>query len=219
MTPRPGPSGEPLTDRLVPRRVVDSRLLARGHVVDFVSDRVELSDGDVDREYLRHPGAVGVVVLNEDDEILLIRQYRHAVRRELWEVPAGLLDHPGEDAAEAARRELAEEADLVASRWHVLVDAFTSPGCSDEAIRIYLARDIAPVPDAERFTRTEEESEIVAAWVPLDDAENAVLNGGIHNPIAIMGVLAAVTARRRGWGGLRSTAAAWPERSPGRPTA
>lgn len=184
--------------------ITDSTVLYEGRVFDLVSETVDLGDGGpVTREFLRHPGAVAIVALDDDDRVLLIRQYRHPVRAYLWEVPAGLLDVPGESLVEAARRELAEEADLTAQRWHTLVDYYTSPGASDEALRIFLARELEEIADGERHERTEEELGMRTEWVPLPDAVRLVLGGQVHNPSAVVGILAVHAARVAGWIGLR----------------
>jgi ADP-ribose pyrophosphatase len=185
-------------------------VLHSGYVFDLVSQSVDLgAAGTVRREYLRHPGAVAVVALDDEDRVLLLRQYRHPVRSFLWEVPAGLLDVHGEPLPEAAARELAEEADLRAGRWDVLVDYYTSPGGSDEALRIFLARDLSDVPEPDRFTREGEEVGMEARWLPLADAAGAVLAGDLHNPSAAVGILAAHLARSRGWAGLRPVDSPW----------
>lgn len=194
--------GAPLVDVTAEREVVEHRVLHAGRVFDVVSDTVRLDDGDVVREYLGHTGAVAVVALDEEDRVLLLSQYRHPVRHVLWEPPAGLLDVAHEDPVAAAARELAEEADLVAGRWWRLVELFSSPGCSDERITVFLARDLTPVPDAQRHVRGEEEAHMVPVWVPLDDAVAAVLDGRLHSPTAVCGVLAAAAARAAGWGSL-----------------
>lgn len=141
------------------------------------------------------------------EEVLLERQYRHPVRAELWEVPAGLLDVPGESPLAAARRELSEEVDLAADTWDVLVDFFTSPGGSTEALRVFLARDVHPT--GQVFPRQEEEATMEHLWLDLDGAVDAVLDGRIHNPSAVVGILAAHTSRARAWAGLRPTTAPW----------
>ncbi len=212
----------PVADRPDDRAVLQTEVIHVGMVFDVVAERVALdgdgSDADhpsvVRREFVRHPGAVGVVALDDDERVLLLSQYRHPVRRELWETPAGLLDVDGEDARDAAARELAEEADLTAGRWDVLVDYFTSPGASDEAIRLFLARDLSPVAEGDRYERPDAERDLVAEWVPLDEAVRLVLSGALHNPSAVVGVLAAAAARASGWTSLRPADAPWPERRP-----
>lgn len=191
-------------DARVDRTVLDSRVVHRGMIWDVVRETVELGDsGTVTREFVRHPGAVAVVALNDDDDVLLLRQYRHPAGAELWEPPAGLLDVPGEDPLRAAQRELMEEADMVAESWWVLVDYLSSPGGSDETLRVYLARGLSAVPHAERHARQAEERDIVARWFPLDDAVDGVLAGRLRNPSTVAGVLAAAANRARGWSGLR----------------
>jgi 8-oxo-dGDP phosphatase len=206
-------AGPEVVDVPVARPVSSTGLLHEGRVFDLRTDDVDLgAGGRVTREYLDHPGAVAVVALDDDERVLLLRQYRHPVRRELWEPPAGLLDVEGEDALDAAARELAEEADLRAARWDVLVDYYTTPGGSNEALRVYLARDLSPVSEDERHAREAEELDMEVRWVPLDDAVAAVLAGAVHNPSAVVGVLAAATSRAGGWASLRPADAPWPER-------
>jgi len=202
----------PLIDVLAPRTVVTSELVYHGAIWDVLSDTVDLGEaGLVRRDVVHHPGAVIVVALDDNDRVLMIRQYRHPTRMELWELPAGLLDIAGENPLDGAKRELAEEADLKADRWDLLIDWFNSPGSSDEAIRLFLARDVQPVPDHELHQRTEEELGMPTRWVPLDEARDAVLAGKIHNAGSVIGVLAASASRDMGWSTLRPTDAPWPE--------
>ena len=199
-----------LRDEVVSRPVSESRTVFEGMVWDVVQERVDLgAAGEVTRQFVRHPGAVAVVALDDDERVCLIQQYRHPVRTLEWEVPAGLLDVEGEPPWVAAARELHEEADLRAGRWDVLADYFSSPGGLDEALRVYLARDCAEVPEAQRHVRDGEEHGMPVRWVPLDEAESAVLTGRLHNPSAVVGVLAACAARRRGWSTLRPVDAPW----------
>jgi 8-oxo-dGTP pyrophosphatase MutT (NUDIX family) len=207
-----------IADAVAPRPVTAREVIHRGMVWDLVAEDVDLGEVDgrpvvVRREVVRHPGAVAVIALDDDERVLLLRQYRHPVLRELWEPPAGLLDVVGEDACDAAVRELAEEADLVAARWDVLVDYYTTPGGSDEALRIFLARDLSDVHPDDLFEREHEERDMVARWVPLTDAVALVLTGAVHNPSTVVGVLAAAASRAEGWSTLRPADAPWPERT------
>ncbi|MFF5793612.1 NUDIX domain-containing protein [Paeniglutamicibacter sp. NPDC012692] len=197
--------GEVLSDSFSPRRLLNSETVYDGRIWDVVQETFEYAPdmAPLVRDFIAHPGAVAVLVLNEANEVLMINQYRHPVRMKLWEIPAGLMDIEGEAPHLAAARELAEEADLVATDWSVLVDLFLSPGSSSEAIRIFLARNPVPVPEDERHERTDEESDMEIRWVPLDDAIGAVLAGKIHNPSAVAGLLAAGAARNDGFASLR----------------
>lgn len=201
-----------VSDQPSPRRLLSSRTVYEGRIWDVVSDSFQLNDdGDaLVRDYIDHPGAVAILPMNDSGEVLLIKQYRHPVGMDLWEIPAGLLDVEGEDFVVGAARELAEEADLVAEKWNVLADFFNSPGSSSEAIRIYLARGLSDVPGHELHVRTEEEAEIELHWTPLDVAVAAVLDGRLHNPSAVVGILAAAAARADNFEGLRPADAPWP---------
>lgn len=211
-TPETPNAARQVSDEPSPRRLLSSEKVYQGRIWDVVSDSFQLSDdGDtLVRDYIDHPGAVAVLPMNDDGEILLIKQYRHPVGMALWEIPAGLLDVEGEDFVVGAARELAEEADLVAATWNVLADFFNSPGSSSEAIRIYLARDLSDVPGHELHVRTDEEAEIELHWIPLDAAVAAVLEGRLHNPSAVVGILAAAAVRADGFQSLRPADAPWP---------
>jgi ADP-ribose pyrophosphatase len=175
-----------------------------GPVFTVFTDEVTMSGGEtVRRDVVRNRGAVGVVALDDVDRVVLIKQYRHAVSARLWELPAGLRDVDGEEPALTAARELAEEADVRAGRFDLLVDLHTSPGFSDETIRIFLARDLTPVPDDERYQRTDEEADLEIVRVDLDEAVAMVFRGEITNAAAVGGLLAAARARDEGWATLR----------------
>lgn len=201
-----------IEDRHTPHTVTESTTAWSGRIVDMVEDHVVVVEGQepVVRQYTRHPGAVAVVAMRGEEgaeEILLLRQYRHPVNASLWEIPAGLLDIPGEDSRVAAERELAEETDLKAARWDVLVDFFTSPGGSTEPLRVFLARDLETTETS--FEREDEEATMEYAWVSLSDALDWVLAGRLHNPSTVIGILSAHAARGRGWEGLREPGAPW----------
>ena len=186
--------------------VLQSDEVFAGRVIAVRKDVVAMPGGTrSQRDVIEHPGAVGVVALRAD-EVLLVNQYRHPVQRRLDELPAGLLDVPGENPWAAAQRELVEEAGLTAGRWDVLVDALTSPGMTDEAIRIYLARDVTVV---DRDVQEHEELEMTSVWIPLEDAVHRVLAGALENATACLGVMAAAHAYRTGFIGLRPADAPW----------
>ena len=207
-------SGPQIVDDPMSWPVEQSTTLAEGPIGTFVRDRVRAPDGKVlTRDYVRHPGAVGVIALDDNGRVALVRQYRHAVRHRLIEPPAGLLDVDGEDYLRAAQRELAEEAGLAAGVWHVLVDLFTTPGIIGETLRVYLARGLSGVDAPEGFLLEEEEAHMDIVWAQLDDLVAAVLDGRVHNPTLVCGVLAAWTARQRdGYASLRPADAPWPAR-------
>jgi 8-oxo-dGTP pyrophosphatase MutT (NUDIX family) len=208
---------EPLHDERRPAEVVEAELVHHGIVWDVVRESFDLGEaGRLTREYVAHTGAVAVLALDEDEQVLVIQQYRHPVGTYVWELPAGLLDVEGEDPRVAAARELHEEADVEAGRWDVLVDYLSSPGGSSEGLRVYLARDLQEVPEAERHERHGEELGMPTRRVPLDELVDGVLAGRLSSPSLVVGVLAAAALRSRGWRGLREVEAPWPGRSPGR---
>ena len=175
-----------------------------GPVFTVHSDDVTMpGGGTAQRDVIRHIGAVAVVALDADGKVVLIRQYRHAVGRRLWELPAGLMDVSGEDLAVAAGRELTEEADIVAGRLDLLIDVHTSPGFSNEVVRVFLARDLSPVSDDGRHERRDEEAEIEVATPHLDEAVRMVFAGEITNGPTVAGLLAAARARDSDWAPLR----------------
>lgn len=215
MTAGTGAAG-PLRDTPAAYDVVAVHERFTGRVISVRTDDVRMPDGAVTpREVVVHPGAVGVLALDDQDRVLLVQQYRHPPGRLLWEPPAGILDVPGEPPLDTAQRELYEEAGYRATDWLLLTDTFTSPGMSDEALRIYLARGLAPVTDDERFAGEHEEADMPLAWVGLDDAVALVLAGRLHNPTAVIGILAVARARDRGYAELRPADAPWPERPGG----
>jgi ADP-ribose pyrophosphatase len=175
--------------------VLSSSTAFTGRVISLRTDLVAMPDGvTAQRDVVVHPGAVAVLALRgagETAEVLLVNQYRHPVGRRLDELPAGLLDVAHEPALDAARRELAEEAGYEAATWHVLVDILTSPGMTDEAIRVYLAQDLRP---CAREVQEHEEVDMTAGWVLLSDAVRAALAGDLENGICVTGVLAAAAA-------------------------
>lgn len=195
--------------------ILSHRVLGAGVISDFVRDVVRAPDGArMKRDYLIHPGAVGVIALDDAERVVVVRQFRHPVGFRLVEPPAGLLDLDGEDALLAAQRELAEEAELEASDWRVLVDYFTSPGCLQESLRVYLARGLRPAGRPYGFVVEHEEADMDVCLVVLDDLVDAIYAGHVQNPTMVVGALAAYGALRTGRAGdLRRPEAPWPART------
>jgi len=199
---------EPLRDDLVTVDLVSTDAVFDGKVWGIRREVFRLDGQDITREFMDHTGAVAVLALDERDRVLLIKQYRHPLRVRDWELPAGLLDFDGESPLAAAQRELAEEADLVAETWHLLSEFMTSPGGSNEVLRVYLARGVSAAPEV--FARTEEEAGIEVRWVPLDEAVDAVLSRDLQNSILAIALLSAAAGRARGWESLGAAETPWP---------
>ncbi|WP_422746577.1 NUDIX domain-containing protein [Mycobacterium sp. WMMD1722] len=170
---------------------VDSETIYVGNIFALRGDEVRMPGGrTARREVVEHFGAVAIVALDDDGNVVMIYQYRHPVGRRLWELPAGILDVGGEAPHLTAARELEEEAGLSAQTWRVLVDIISAPGFSDEGVRVYLATGLTDIgrPDAH-----DEEADLTIDRVPLGDAVRKVLAGEIVNCIAVAGILAAHT--------------------------
>ncbi|MGA5601816.1 NUDIX domain-containing protein [Streptomyces sp. EMB24] len=184
-----------------------------GKKTSMRTDEVVMPGGAVvHRDYQVHPGSVAVLALDDADRVVVLRQYRHPVRQKLWEIPAGLLDVPGENPLHAARRELYEEAHVKAEDWRVLADVYTTPGGCDEAVRIFLARGLSEA-EGDRFAVEDEEADMELARVPVDELVSGVLAGDLHNNCLVVGVLSLVAARSgEGLDALRPAEAPWPAR-------
>ncbi|MFT4043206.1 MAG: NUDIX hydrolase [Gordonia sp. (in: high G+C Gram-positive bacteria)] len=193
--------------------VESSETIHEGAIIALRADRVVMPGGHLaTREVVEHHGAVAVVAADEHDRIAMVRQYRHPVGRRLLELPAGLLDQgPAETPLRAAQRELAEEADLAAAHWDVLIDLTLSPGFTDEALRLFLATGLTRLHAAARH---DEEADMSLEWVGLDDAVDRVLSGEIVNATAVSGILAYAAVRRHATGAVQGT---WPLRNPEAP--
>jgi 8-oxo-dGDP phosphatase len=166
-----------------------SETLHTGKIFALRLDQVRMPGGEVvTREVVEHFGAVAIVAMDDDGNVPMVYQYRHAFGRRLWELPAGLLDIAGEAAHLTAARELKEEAGLQASTWQVLLDLNSAPGFSDESVRVYLATGLTQV---DRPEAHDEEADMTLQWCPLVEAARKVLSGEIVNGIAVAGILAA----------------------------
>ena len=201
-------SGLKLSDDPAPQVVVSSERVFEGAVWDLRRDTFEYGGTQIAREYVDHPGAVAILAMDDDGKVLLIKQYRHPIAARDWELPAGLLDEAGEAPVDAAKRELAEEADLEAEQWHLLAEFFTSPGGSNESIRVFLARGLTATSEA--FGRFDEEADMETRWVSLDEVVEAVLTRSVTNSILGFAVLAASAAQAGGFVSLGDPNEAWP---------
>lgn len=179
-----------------------------GKIFALRADEVSMPGGvSARREVVEHFGAVAVVALDDDGNVVLVYQYRHPVGRRLWELPAGLLDMGGEPPEHSAARELEEEAGLAAAHWRVLVDVVSAPGFSDESVRIFLATGLT---DIGRPEAHDEEADMVVERIPLAAAASRVFSGEIVNSLAVAGILAAHAAPDTE--SLRPVDAPWPDR-------
>jgi len=149
------------------------------------------------RAVVRPHGAVAVVALDDDDRLLLVEQYRHATGRRLLELPAGTLDVEGEGSMDAAKRELAEEADVVGATWTTLLRLAMTPGHSSERIEVFVATGLSAVADADRTTREAEEADMAQWWIPFADAVDAALEGRISDAKTVAAILAMQVSRTR----------------------
>jgi len=164
-----------------------------GKIWNVVRKTFKFQDEVLVREFIAHRGAVAVLALNEKDEVLLIKQYRAPVNQYLYEMPAGLRDHEGEDDLVAAKRELAEETDYQATKWSHLHSFYTTPGSSSEIIEIFLAKDLSKTEVA--FERTGEERGMVPIWVPFQEVLAAVKASKLKSPTLVVAVLSLAAKR------------------------
>lgn len=176
--------------------VVDSEIVLEAPIIAVRRDQVRMPGGNVSaREIVEHFGAVAVVAADEDNRLYLLNQWRQAAGQRLVELPAGLLEVADEDPLEAAKRELVEEAGLEAESWSLLTDMFSSPGFAEEAVRIYLARGLRAVDKPEAY---DEEADMTASWIAVDEAVAMALRGEVLNGIALSGILLAAEVLLRG---------------------
>lgn len=168
--------------------ILESRLAFKGRVWDVVSESFDYRGQSLVRDFIKHPGAVAILALNDRRQILMIRQYRHPVRKYLWEIPAGLLDVPGETLEAAAKRELIEETSHDATALEHLISFHPSPGGNSETITVFLATGVQPI--SSDYEATGEESDMQVRWIDFDEALKSVLASEIQNPSAVVAILA-----------------------------
>ena len=175
-------------DQSVDIASIKKTLIHKGMVWDVVSDTFEFNGGVLTREYVDHTGAVAVLAFNDKEELLLMKQYRRPVGKFLMELPAGLMDVPGESLLDCAKRELAEEAGLDAANWSELISFHTTPGGNTEAITVFVAKQLSKTSLV--FEATGEEVDMPKSWVPIAEAVRLVLSGKIMSPSAVVGIMA-----------------------------
>ncbi|SMB98546.1 ADP-ribose pyrophosphatase [Thermanaeromonas toyohensis ToBE] len=169
---------------LLEEKCLKSERIYSGKILNLRRDIVELPNGQqASREVVEHSGAIGVVALEGDGRVYLVRQYRYPIGQITLEIPAGKLEE-GEDPLDCARRELKEEAGIEAKRWEPLLTFYTTPGFSNEIMHLFLATELSPreaAPDQDEFLQ------IVA--LPLEEALEKVRKGEIADAKTILGLL------------------------------
>lgn len=177
---------------MVPRNQAPGQRVPRyrGRSIDVYRDSVELPNGRrVELDLVEHPGAAAIVPFEDDETVLLIRQYRYAAGGTIWEIPAGKLD--GEDPEVCAARELEEEVGRRAGRLEALASIWTTPGFTDERIHLFAAFDLEKIPP-----RREEDEIIEVVPTPLVDAIELVFRGELDDAKSALAILHA--AKRMG---------------------
>ena len=176
-----------MQDQPANKKGVAPEVIFAGKIFDLVRDRFDYNGETLTREYLRHPGAVAVLAINDENQVLTVQQYRRPVDSYLLELPAGLRDTTDENTLETAKRELLEETDYVAQNWQHLHTFMTSPGCNDEVIEIFLATDLTKI--EHDYDRTAEERDMQVLWHDLDAVAEAVLSSKVQSPTLTVGIL------------------------------
>jgi 8-oxo-dGDP phosphatase len=167
-------------------RPTGEEVVATGWVITLTRAHFVDPDGAAfDRDVVRHPGAVAIVAVTDDDSVVLVRQYRPALDQWILEVPAGTLDVEGEPAVDAARRELAEEAGFAAERMELLCTTAISPGFCDQRSSVYLATGLRPVPVDRQGI---EEGYMHVEEIPLAQVDGLVDDGSIIDATTILGL-------------------------------
>lgn len=161
------------------------RSIYQGRIIDLSVETVRLPNGETaELELIKHPGAAAVVPIKDDGTVIMVRQYRHAVRGFIYEIPAGKL-HPGEDSRDCAARELEEEIGYQAGSLEPLFSFLTTPGFTDEIIHIFLGKDLTP---GTQDLGADEVLEVLE--MPLDKAMALINDGTIKDAKTIIGLQA-----------------------------
>lgn len=162
-----------------------------GRIVRLTVDTVKLPNDKVaELEIVHHPGGAAAVAVDKDNRVCLLRQYRHAFQKWIWELPAGKLD-PGEPPLNTAERELIEETGVRAAQWHSLGKMVSSPGVFTETVHLYLAQDLTLAEAA-----TEEHELLEVHWVPFAEALARAAAGDIDDAKTVVALFRAVNVLR-----------------------
>ncbi len=165
----------------------DGKVVFDGKIIRLEHWTVELPNGHTAlREVACHPGAAAVVPIDEDGNVIMVRQYRAPVGRLTLEIPAGKLDSAEEDPFECAKRELSEETGFVADSWHKLTVLETTPGFCNERIHLYLATGLKP-----GDTHPDEDEFVATVRIPLDEAVARVMDGTFRDGKTALALLMA----------------------------
>lgn len=186
-------SAGPIDSADLTERVVDSRVVHKGHYMEFRVDTIERADGTRgQRDIVGHPGAVAMLAIDDADCVLMVRQFRLAAGGVLLEIPAGTLDvDPStgevEDPEIASRRELEEETGYRARTWQRLASFWTAPGFATELMHLYLATDLAPADEGRLGPDEDEHLELER--VPVADALAMAERGEIRDAKSLVALL------------------------------
>jgi 8-oxo-dGDP phosphatase len=180
----------PVADEPESWPVAATSAVGAGGLIRLRVDQLAAGDTTFGRDVMEHPGASAVVALDDDERVLVVRQYRHAVQQRLVEIPAGLLDVAGESPLEAAKRELREEGLAEAVEWRELFTLIPQPGISTERVHLFLAEQISASAAPAGFVAEHEEASMTREWVPLAELVDAVLAGRVANAVTVAGSLA-----------------------------
>lgn len=153
---------------------MSNKLIHKGNLIELHSEKVDFPDGGHTYfDIVKHPGGAVIAAINEQDEICLLKQWRHAIQQFIWEVPAGCLE-PGEPPLASAKRELEEEAGVVANQWRGLGEICSSPGFSNEVLYLFEAKELSS-----GTLKLDDAEQLEAHWVPLDKAYEMCTDGSI----------------------------------------
>ena len=169
--------------------ITDSKTTYEGKLITIRVDKLSRDGGkQFVREIAEVSDSVAISAIDQQQRILLIRQYRHPMKRPVWEIPAGRIDNLEEDPKDTALRELREEADVLAEKIQLMTVFGNSVGWTTERTYVYIAHDLKGTTEYERHN---EEIDIEKIWIPIEEAQNMVADGSIDDSKTIIGILLA----------------------------